>query len=139
MGCDFSYAYLYAANFSGVKEQAMQGVKFTGACLVNAKFDGVNFHKGGDDQACSLQGACLRGATFKNATLEGTEMRNAAIAKERGKMEITVNQAGKLVTTTVSYKPTEVEAASATTNATKCPSGKDRPPSSLPVDEHLVA
>lgn len=80
--CDFSFAYMTGAKFQGIAGNAVRGVKFTGACLVNANFNGVAFSNYGDT-ACTLTNALLQGATFNNATLTGVFMRDAAIPPRR--------------------------------------------------------
>lgn len=127
-GCDFSNAYLSGVNFSGVRDGAMQGVKFNGACLINANFNGVKFSNYGQN-SCSLSHACLQGVNFTNATLSGTFMRDAAVSVATGKLDVTrrMKYRGKLEPTKLAYKVTEIDPASATSSSTECPTAGNGP------------
>jgi uncharacterized protein YjbI with pentapeptide repeats len=127
-GCDFSNAYLSGVNFSGVRDGAMQGVKFNGACLINADFNGVKFSNYGQNSS-SLSNACLQGVNFTNATLSGTFMRDAAVSLATGKFDVTrrLKYRGPLEPTKLAYKVTEIDPASATSGSTECPTAGNGP------------
>jgi uncharacterized protein YjbI with pentapeptide repeats len=126
--CDFSNAYMLNAIFSGIGGAAMQGVKFNGACLVNTDFKGVKFSNYGDS-SCSFSNACLQGADFSGATLRGTNMTNAAISTVTGDIELTrrTSYKGLPRPTTVEYKVTVINPATATFSTTVCPVGGNGP------------
>ena len=128
IACIFTNAYLASVNFSGVKDNAMQGVNFSRACLVNAIFKGVKFSNY-KELSCSLVEACLQGANFQDALLSGVFMRNAAIALEKGKIEVTriIKYKDTPMKTTLGYEATTIDPAAATSVTTVCPNGSNGP------------
>jgi uncharacterized protein YjbI with pentapeptide repeats len=126
--CDFSNSYMTGANFEGIAGNAMRGVKFTGACLVNAKFKGVLFSNY-NDAACSLVKALLHGADFTGATLTGVFMREAAVARAAGSVPVRYPTAyhGVMRDRTVAHQATVINAAAATSSTTVCPAGGNGP------------
>lgn len=118
-GADFSGAYLGGLNFSGAK--AMDSVIFAMACLVNCKFNGVYMRQ------AQLNGACLLGADFTEAKLDGASMAKALIADTppRGvENRLTVIGVGGGLT--LQYGRTQIS-SKATSRETTCPSGVNGP------------
>lgn len=113
---NFANAYLVGLNFAGIQGKAIQSCIFTGACLANANFRQTFLRRHEDEKATSMTGACLQGADFTGAELYGVNLANAAVAKQAGKLTVTI--AG--VTMDLDYQPTKLDAG-ITDKKTTCP------------------
>lgn len=87
---DLSHAYLYDADFSGMRLAGVnlsrthaQGCKFEGATLSGARLRGASLPRAGlaevDLQGADLEGALLEGATLQEAKLQGAILREATL------------------------------------------------------------
>lgn len=121
----FNDAYLTGLNFSNVRNANMQDANFTGACLVNCRFNGsaTQPFEGAD---ASFSRACLHGASFADSTLTGANLLNAAVADKAGALPVTLRINGQPIHFTVNYGPTVLPPA-VTTAATICPDGENGP------------
>ena len=118
-GADFSGAYLGGVDFSGAK--AMDSVIFAMACLVNCKFNGVLMRQ------AQLNGACLLGADFTDAKLDGASMAKALVADApRSGTQNTLKVIGIGGGLSLEYGRTKVS-GNATSRETTCPSGMNGP------------
>lgn len=118
---DFTGAYLFAANFSGVSGQNAAGATFDGACLINANFSGVDLATVEDQRACSFASACLQGVDFSGANTQGVNFIGAAVSTAEGTLTV---HGGREDTTQLTYYITRMPKN--TTDAT-CPNGQTGP------------
>jgi len=124
LNTSFANAYLTGLNFSSVSQNQCKGVIFSGACLLNTDFTGTDLTDL-DGTPVRMSKACLQGANFTDALLDGADLTSAAIAADAGKFPVTIQYGwppGNPVTTSIYYNPT-VGVEKATTHATTCPAG----------------
>lgn len=118
---DFAGAYLVATNFSGLGGQNAAGVTFDGACLINARFTGVDLSTIDDQRACSFANACLQGVDFSGANTVGVNFIGAAVSTDEGTLTV---HGGREDMTPIAYNVTRMPKD--TTGAT-CPNGQTGP------------
>ncbi|BBP59988.1 pentapeptide repeat-containing protein [Pseudomonas sp. St316] len=118
---DFTGAYLFATDFSGLGGQNVAGVTFDGACLINAKFSGVDLATVEDQRACSFASACLQGVDFSGANTKGVNFAEAAVSTAQGTLTV---HGGREDTTLLTYHITQMPKDTA--DAT-CPNGQTGP------------
>lgn len=118
---DFTGAYLFGTNFSGVSGQNAAGATFDGACLINANFVGVDLATVDDQRACSFASACLQGVDFSGANTKGVNFTGAAVSTEEGTLNV---HGGREDTTQLTYGITQLPKN--TVDAT-CPNGQTGP------------
>ena len=144
----FAAAYLPAMLFTDDSGVACQGADFTGACLVNAKFNGTDLSAYGG-QPVGFYHACLQGADFTGARLQGAAMTGSAVATASGTIPVKVliwpNQY-VWINLTYSHPTLGVDDPTVTDDDTICPDGEAGPcqgkkliapdaPTSWPVGE----
>lgn len=125
LNTSFANAYLTGLDFSSVSQNQCKGASFSGACLLNADFTGTDLTDLDDGTPVRMSKACLQGANFTDALLDGAELTSAAIAEDSGKFPVTIQNgwpAGNSVGLSIGYGAT-VGIAKATTHATTCPAG----------------
>ncbi len=122
---NFTNAYLTGLDLSATQQGQMEATQFDGACLANSNFKGVDVgsHKG---KVCSFVGACLQGADFSDASLVGANLTDAAVATEKGELDVTLQIDGKPQTLPIPFKPTKLP-ASVTDGTTICPNDDTGP------------
>lgn len=144
----FAAAYLPAMLFTNVAGAACQGTDFTDACLVNAKFNGTDLSAHGG-QPVGFYHACLQGAHFTEARLQGAAMTGSAVATAAGTIPVKIliwpNQY-VWINLTYSHPTLGVDDPTVTDDDTICPDGERGPcqgkklvapdaPTSWPVGE----
>jgi hypothetical protein len=77
--------------------------------------------KGSHLKSVNLTGACLQGADFSEATLDGASMTGAAVAKTAGTLALAGH---RTLPRTLEYDRGTVVADSSTNETTKCPNGQ---------------
>jgi len=125
---DFSNAYLVGLSFSDIFQQQCQGSNFDGSCLVNANFHGSDAGLF-DGEPTSFVKACLQGADFTDAKLEGAVLTSAGVAQAGGSLPVTI-QIGwppKPFQTTVSFTAATLGIQYATDRTSICPNGQPGP------------
>lgn len=125
---DFSNAYLAGVNLSGA---TLRGVKFSNACLVNVNLTEADLTPTLSGSITStLDGACLQGAVFTQAKLNGADLTNATVGFDKG--SIRVRYCNPLTGgpfppppdfEPLNYSPTESLDLTTMTNDTVCPNG----------------
>ncbi|HZP66710.1 MAG TPA: pentapeptide repeat-containing protein [Rudaea sp.] len=110
-GAVFTGSYLGSLDLRNIKGEAMRGVQFTDACLVNCKFNGSALID------CFLNNACLYGADFSDAELYGATFNNAWVSTED--REQTLKLIGMPTLPSVTYKRTVIN-GDKTNSATTC-------------------
>jgi len=121
MQVDFTGAYLVATDFSGLGGKNAAGVTFDDACLINAKFTGVDLSTVQDQRACSFANACLQGVDFSGAKTNGVNFAGAAVSTVIGTLTVHGGREDKNpIKYHVTVTPTD------TTGAT-CPNDKTGP------------
>ena len=106
----FNGAFLVGVNFQNIEGKSLQGANFSGACLANCNFGGTNLLD------VNLTGGVPPGHNFKDASLFGANLNNAAIASVKGSLKIIGTLPAE-----VEYLPTFIETGS-TNSKTTCPS-----------------
>jgi uncharacterized protein YjbI with pentapeptide repeats len=133
VNANFTNAYMTGVNFTNIAQKAAEGVKFVGACLVNAIFNGSDF-RSDDGNNASFVNACLHGANFTDASLSGADLTGAAIAigpgwtfPARFPVTLEVGWPPQKLSTTISLSTPTVGIQAATTSLTDCPDGTNGP------------
>ena len=121
----FTNAFLGGMDLSAAQDKKLQGVGFSGACLVNCILEGTDLTDF-QGKPTSMVGSCLQGASFKDATLFGAVLSDAAIALEVGSLQVTLDIDGKSYPLQYHFQPT-VLPESATDQTTTCPNSDDGP------------
>jgi uncharacterized protein YjbI with pentapeptide repeats len=121
----FANAYLASAQFTGLKDAQCGGLVFTGACLVNANFNGTTLQQGAKGGPVQFDGAFLQGATFTGATFSSVNLTGAVLATQGGSVtpSFTTTPPGtEPIPLPISYPPTLLQ-PSQTTSGTICVDG----------------
>lgn len=115
---NFTGAYLVGVNFSDVAQNQCKGSNFDDACLINAVFNGTNAstYMG---LATTFVRACLQGADFRDAKLDGANLASAGVAQVAGSFP--VNQPGVPIPLPVTYATGTLGLQSATDGQCICP------------------
>ncbi len=146
-GADLSYVYLYGQNasvsgatmnlvnlagayltgldFQAIEDKQLQGTTFSGACLVNCRFQGTQLTNL-DGKNASLTKACLQGANFADASLDGAVLVDAAVATGAGSLPVTLQIGGRPVKLSLTFDATTLPAG-VTNGQTKCPNSQNGP------------
>ncbi len=120
---NFSNAYLTGVDFSAISQNQCQGCIFDYACLVNTKFTQTRAGKL-SGMPSSFAGACLQGADFTDAQLDGVNLSNATLSQQGGDqfyVTILFKWPGTMQTIPVTIKQATLGIQTATTTDSVCP------------------
>ncbi len=120
----FANAFLASAKFDELEGAQCGGVDFTGACLVNACFNGTTLREGVRGKQVIFAGACLQGVDFTDATFSAVSLNGAYLAIQSGSIMpvFATNPPGVAPIFGINYPATKLE-ISQTTSGTICVDG----------------
>lgn len=120
----FANAFLASAKFDELEGAQCGGVDFTGACLVNACFNGTTLREGAKGKQVIFDDAFLQGVDFGGATFTAVSLNGAVLATGTGSIMpiFATRPPGVAPIFGINYPATKLE-ISQTTSGTICVDG----------------